>query len=310
MKILSLFDGISCARVALERAGIEVDAYYASEIDKYAIQISKKNYPDIIQLGDVKDIQSFKENKNMIMVPVEGGYMGRNKGIYLGDIDILMGGSPCTDLSIIKSKTREGLEGKQSNLFYEYVRILREVKPKYFLLENNFSMMDEAKDIITKELGVEPIMIDSALVSCQDRKRYYWTNIPNVTQPKDKGIVLGDILEKNVPDKYWYDKPFRFHGDDKKICATLEFKNHEMHKRVFNPKFKVGTLTTCGGGNTQKKVYQNGRVRKLTPLEYERCQTLPDNYTAGVADGHRYSVCGNGWTVDVITHILSFIRKQ
>lgn len=307
MKVLSLFDGISCARVALERAGIPVESYYASEIDKYAIQISQKNYPDIKHIGDVKNISV--PNMEMLQIPVNGD-IKRTGAVYIGKIDILMGGSPCTDLSIIKSKTREGLDGKQSNLFYEYVRILREVKPKYFLLENNFSMMDEAKDIITKELGVEPIMIDSALVSCQDRKRYYWTNIPNITQPKDKGIVLGDILEKNVSDKYWYDKPFKFHGDDKKICATLEFKNHEMHKRVFNPKFKVGTLTTCGGGNTQKKVYQNGRVRKLTPLEYERCQTLPDNYTAGVADGHRYSACGNGWTVDVITHILSFIPKQ
>ena len=291
MKVLSLFDGISCARVALERADIPVEAYYASEVDKYAMQISNKNYPDIIQLGDVKEINWNATNRYEA-------------------IDILMGGSPCTDLSIIKSKTREGLDGKQSNLFFEYVRILREVKPRYFILENNFSMMDEAKDIISKELGVQPIMIDSALVSCQDRKRYYWTNIPNVIQPNDKGILLKDILENNVPEKYWYDHPFTLLGDDKKVCATLEFKNHDMHKRVFNPKFKVGTLTTCGGGGTQKKVLQNGRVRKLTPLEYERCQTLPDNYTFGVADTHRYTACGNGWTVDVVAHILSFIPRS
>jgi DNA (cytosine-5)-methyltransferase 3A len=292
MKVLSLFDGISCARVALERVGIPVETYYASEIDKYAIQISGKNWPDINHIGDVRDVARKIEDFGM------------------EPIDIIMGGSPCTDLSIIKSKTREGLQGKQSNLFFEYVKILRMVKPKYFLLENNYSMMDEARNIISQELGVLPIMIDSSLVSCQDRKRYYWTNIPAITQPLDKGLVLGDILEQNVDVKYYYNLPFDFHGEDKKVCATLNFKNHEMHKRVFNPKYKVGTLTTCGGGNTQKKVYQNGRVRKLTPLEYERCQTLPDNYTAGVADGHRYSTCGNGWTVDVIAHILSFIPNE
>lgn len=289
MKILSLFDGISCGRVALDRAGIKVDEYYASEIDKNAIAISANNYPDIVQVGDVRAIRWEPEDYND------------------DDTFILIGGSPCQDLSIIKSKTRKGLEGEKSNLFWEYVRILKELKPKYFILENNFSMKDEARDIISEALGVQPIMIDSALVSCQDRKRYYWTNIPNVTQPKDKGIVLGDILEQSVPEKYWYDKPFTLHGDDKKVCATLEFNNQEMHKRVFNPKFKVGTLTTCGGGGTQKKVLQNGRVRKLTPMEYERCQTLPDGYTEGFADTHRYSGCGNGWTVDVIAHILSFI---
>ena len=285
MKILSLFDGISCGRVALERAGIPVEAYYASEIDKNAMAISSKNYPDIVQIGDVRNI------------PTNSDW----------GFDLLIGGSPCQDLSIIKSKTRKGLDGEKSNLFWEYVRILNEVKPKYFILENNFSMRDEARDIISEALGVQPIMIDSALVSCQDRKRYYWTNILNVAQPEDKGIVLGDILENGVPEKYWYAKPFTLNGDDKKVCATLEFNNQDMHKRVFNPKFKVGTLTTCGGGGTQKKVLQNGRVRKLTPLEYERCQTLPDGYTAGFADTHRYSGCGNGWTVDVVAHILKHL---
>lgn len=294
MKVLSLFDGISCGRVALERAGIPVDVYYASEIDKNAIAISAKNYPDIVQIGDITTVSDrFDLNSD-----------------FAGGIDLLMGGSPCQDLSIIKSQTRKGLDGEKSNLFWEYVRVLNEVKPKYFILENNFSMRDEARDIISDALGVQPIMIDSALVSAQDRKRYYWTNIPNVTQPKDNGIVLGDILETDVPEKYYYDKPFTLHGGDKKVCATLEFNNQDMHKRVFNPKFKVGTLTTCGGGGTQKKVLQDGRVRKLTPLEYERCQTLPDNYTAGFADTHRYSGCGNGWTVDVIAHILSFIPKN
>lgn len=175
MKILSLFDGISCARVALERAGIEVEQYYAYEIDKYAIQISQKNYPDIFHKGDVKSFNG----------PLDNLWEGW---------DLLIGGSPCQDLSIAK-KNRKGLDGDRSSLFWEYVRILNEVKPKYFILENVASMPKEAKQIITEALGVEPIMIDASLVSAQRRKRLFWTNIPNVTQPEDRGILLKDILE-------------------------------------------------------------------------------------------------------------------
>ena len=285
MKVLSLFDGISCGRVALERAGIKVDKYFSSEVDKNAIKISAKNYQDIIQLGDVRNI-----TKEMV-----------------GEIDLLIGGSPCQDLSIVKSQTRQGLEGQKSNLFYEYIRLLNELKPKYFLLENNASMRQSDKDTISSIIGVEPIEINSADFSAQERKRLYWTNIPTQYIPLENKLVLQDILEEGVDEKYYYNLPFTIIDVDKRVCGTLEFKNHEMHKRIFNPKFKMATLTTCGGGNTQKKVLQNGRVRKLTPLEYERLQTLPDNYTSGVADGHRYSACGNGWTVDVIAHILKNI---
>lgn len=178
MKILSLFDGISCARVALERAGITVDCYMASEIDKYAKQISAKNYPDILQVGSVVGLQSH----------------------LIENVDLLIGGSPCQDLSIAK-KNRKGLDGERSGLFWEYVRILREVKPKYFILENVNSMPKEAKAIITKELGVEPIMINASLVSAQNRKRLFWTNIPNVTQPEDRNIFLKDILENGEADR-------------------------------------------------------------------------------------------------------------
>ena len=176
MKILSLFDGISCARVALERAGIPVEVYYASEIDKYAIQVSHKNYPDIVNVGSVVGLNPYQ--------------------IFTKEdtIDLLIGGSPCQDLSIAK-RDRKGLDGERSGLFWEYVRILKEVKPKYFILENVASMPKEAKDLISETLGVQPIVINAALVSAQNRKRYFWTNIPNVTLPEDRGILLKDLLE-------------------------------------------------------------------------------------------------------------------
>lgn len=287
MRVLSLFDGISCGRVALERAGIQVEKYYASEIDKYAIQITQKNYPDTVQLGDVTKIDGKQ---------------------FDGKIDLLIGGSPCQSLSITMSQTRQNLDGK-SKLFFEYVRILKEVKPKYFLLENVASMKDECKQVITEYMGVEPIFINSNCFSAQDRPRLYWTNIPvNVMNLKECSLCLKDIMETNVDEKYFYNYPLLNIDMSKQVCATMDFKNNEMHKRIFNPNFKCHTLTTCGGGNTQKKVFDNGRVRKLTPLEYERLQTLPDNYTDGVAATHRYTAIGNGWTVDVIAHIFSFIK--
>ena len=186
------------------------------------------------------------------------------------------------------------------------MRALEEVKPKYFLVENVASMNAESKAVISELLGCEPILIDSGDFSAQERLRLYWTNIPFCDYETFGNffLVLKDILEENVDEKYFYNQKLLNVDLTKQVCATLDINNHEMHKRVFNPEFKVHTLTTCSGGNTQKKVYINGRARKLTPIEYERLQTLPDNYTAGVADGHRYTACGNGWTVDVIAHIF------
>lgn len=223
MRILSLFDGISCARVALERVGIPVEAYYASEIDKYAMQISNKNYPDIVQLGSVIGV-SYKNGWLSNDVGM-GGMVNRNI-----DIDLLMGGSPCQDLSIAK-KNRQGLDGERSGLFWEYVRILKEVKPKYFVLENVNSMPKEAKAIITETLGVEPIMINAALVSAQNRKRLFWTNIPNVTQPADKGILLKDILEENVDEKYSI-KGVEVTNQGKTVGKDLE-KSHSLMARDY-----------------------------------------------------------------------------
>lgn len=286
MRILSLFDGISCGQVALERAGIPVEVYYASEIDKYAIQITQKNYPNTIQLGDVTKIDFTQ---------------------FIGKIDLLMGGSPCQSLSITQSKTRQNLDGK-SKLFFEYVRAFQTIKPKYFLLENVASMTDECKKIISEYMGVKPLLIDSNCFSAQDRPRLYWTNIPvDILGLQECPLCLQDIMEKNVDEKYFYNCEFDYFGD-KKIAAILHINGHDILKRVHSPNYKTHTLTTCGGGNTQKKVMDNGRPRKLTPLEYERLQTLPDNYTNCVSAIHRYNTCGNGWTVDVIAHILKGLK--
>ena len=258
MKVLSLFDGISCGMVALERAGIPVERYVAYEIEANAIKISKKNYPQIEHCGDVTTAD-FTQYKGF---------------------DLLIGGSPCQSLSIVQSKTRQNLDGK-SKLFFEFVRAFEEMKAKYFLFENVASMKDECKEVISELLGCEPIFIDSKDFSAQQRPRYYWTNIPvrEIVTPNKQ--VLRDIMETNVDEKYFYNYPLLDVDMSKQVCATMDFKNHDMHKRIFNPDFKCHTLTAVSGGHQQKKVLDNGRARKLTPLEYERLQTLPDNYTVG-----------------------------
>lgn len=286
MNVLSLFDGISCGMVALERAGIKVDKYYASEIDQYAIKISEKNYPSIIRLGDVTK--------------------WREWDIDWASIDLLIGGSPCQSLSITQSKTRKHLDGK-SKLFFEFVDILNHIK-KYnpsvkFLFENVASMSKESKIAIESCLGVELVYQNSNAFSAQDRPRVYGTNFYFPTIETECKEVLKDIMQSNIPEKYFYNCEFDYHGD-KPVCATLHISGHDILKRVHSPNYKCHTLTTCGGGNTQKKVLDNGRCRKLTPVEYERLQTLPDGYTDCVSDTHRYTAIGNGWTVDVIAHIL------
>lgn len=396
MKVLSLFDGISCGRVALERAGIQINTYYASEIDKYATTISEKNYPDIIRLGDVRDID-FSQ--------------------FIGKIDLIMGGSPCQDLSIAK-KNRQGLSGERSGLFWKFVEAVETIKPKYFLLENVASMSKENRDIITQTLGVEPVLINSALVSAQQRKRLYWCNW-SISQPEDKGIYLKDILENglamtnksycltarysgaNFPHDYLHkqrsmiaeplkvpentklgyaeikqdecvdlaflnSKTRRGRKMDKKanclmavfpnffqyLGCALRTRNHEKHLevrkdrkanaltsvlsdsmtltpvrlgdigrdsqgyRVYSVKGKSVSLSANSGGFGGKTgLYRidlpdgDYFVRKLTPLECERLQTLPDNYTIGVSNSQRYKAIGNGWTVDVLAHIFKGLKE-
>ena len=402
MRVLSLYDGISCGMAALERAGIPVESYDAFEIDKYAIQVSQKNYPQIIHHGDVF-----------------GGSYSDFKGY-----DLLIGGSPCTYWSIAKTGREVTPDGMGGKLFMEYVRALRESGCRYFLYENNNSIHQNIKDFISEQLGVQPIMINSALVSAQQRKRCYWTNIPNVSQPADKGILLKDILESGLP---WQDKSYcmtaSYDGavlwntlqrsqrsmiaepvgvaqrgryiqsgkrsekcaggteqfiearkDGKSNCLTTvqkdsmvaepipfntyngegeksrtfmagyykygeatiiknkgfkggataiaqpvrigEYGNGGQGQRIYSVRGKSVTLSANGGGQGAKTgLYKidlpdgDYIVRKLTPIEAERLQTLPDNYTEGISNTQRYKCIGNGWTVDVIAHILNGLKE-
>ena len=287
MNVLSLFDGISCARMALKKANIPVKHYYASEIDKYAITASQKNHPEIKQLGNVKDIKS-------IDIP----------------IDILIGGSPCQDLSVAK-KDRKGLEGDRSSLFWEYVRIKDLCKPKWFILENVASMRDKDRDTITKALGVQPVMFCASLVSAQRRKRYFWTNIP-FTLPTDRNIVINDILVSDADDKYFIKRELK--------------QNNSIQNRVYSPDGKTPTLLCHhipkvspvvgrilgrrlkDGDQKDNVIIEDKRIRRLTPIECERLQGLPDNYTEGISETQRYKCLGNAFNVDVVAHILSSIH--
>jgi site-specific DNA-cytosine methylase len=279
MNILSLFDGLSAAQIALNRANISYDNYFASEIDKFAIKVTQHYYPNTIQLGNVLDI-TFTS---------------------LPKIDLLLGGSPCQGFS--NSGKCYNFEDPRSKLFFEYVRALKESKPKYFLYEN-VKVKNTVKDIISKFLEVQPIEINSNLVSAQNRKRYYWTNIPNVRQPKDKGILLQDILEtdNNVLGQYKANKlPF--------LCKLF----NDPKKQYLNctNRLKSNTVTThyCSRDGVGYLEYEDW-LRYFTPLECERLQTLPDNYTnvVNTSKTQRYKMIGNAWTVDVIKHLLKNIK--
>ena len=287
MNVLSLFDGMSCGRIALERAGIEVDNYYSSEIDKYAIQIAKKNYPDTQHIGSVVDV----------------------KASDLPKIDLLIGGSPCQGFSFAGKQLN--FEDERSKLFFEFVRLLKECKPKYFLLEN-VKMKKEYQDVITRYLGVEPILINSSLVSAQHRERLYWTNIPNVGQPEDKGILLRDILEdveyKNYISNVELALSINNIQNIKKGTSGLSWF---FEQQTYTKKSKTRALKSSeGSGNIPKVLNDNATMyRKLTPLECERLQTAPDNYTNGVSNSQRYKMLGNGWTIDVIAHIFKGLSR-
>ena len=290
MRVLSLFDGISCGLVALKNLGIDVEEYHAFEIEANAIKISEKNHNEIIRHGDVleADFAQFK------------------------DMDLLIGGSPCQDLSITKSKNRQGLKGDKSILFWKYKEALDIVKPKYFLFENVASMKDVDKDVITKELGVEPILINSDAFVPQNRERYYWTNIP-IADIDANEHTFREVMEETVDKKFYYDKPFTLVEDKtKNVIGTVALNTYEANKRVFNPDGVIGCLTCVSGGYQEKKVYDDKaeKVRKITPLEYERLQGLPDNYTSGISNTKRYTVCGNGWTIPVIEHIFKGLEWQ
>lgn len=283
MKVLSLFDGISCGMVALERAGIPVEEYVAYEIDENAIKVSEFNYPQIKHCGDV-----FNAEYN------GGGY------------DLLIGGSPCTYWSIARHTNTEHkreitFEGLGADLFMQYYRALQEAKPKYFLYENNNSISKEIKDKISELLGVDYIMINSNKVSGQNRERCYWTNIPNVQQPEDKHIYFKDIIDKNNrPDM----RPI-----GKWMLEGTYFGKPKLDVAKDFNSLKSNTLTTKKGHpvnyylNDEHTMYSN-----LTADEWEILQTLPQGYTSCVKDAERYKCIGNGWTVDVIAHIFKGLK--
>ena len=380
MNVLSLFDGMSCGQLALNRLGIEYDTYYASEIDKYAIKVTQANFPNTIQVGDVTQVTAddFGDEK----------------------IDLILAGSPCQGFS--KAGKQLNFDDPRSKLFFEFIRLVKELQPKYFLLEN-VNMKKESRDIITKYTGVEPIDINSSLLSAQNRRRLYWTNIPNVTQPEDKGIVLKDILERADGQGPATLKRFNLDSICHHVANADDINGHDSLKRVYGEYGKSPTVNAHGGGNTEPKVLvvkeatkkgyteikegdcfdltfpnsktrrgrnmkdkcncltaanydymvfenkaatkddkaysltasYNGavawnsierkqrtmipisqcdadnpnvvdgyRYRKLTPVECERLQTVPDNYTNHVSNSQRYKMLGNGWTIDVIAHIL------
>ena len=233
-------------------------------------------------------------------------------------IKILLGGSPCTFWSICRAGTQSPItretknEGVGWELFWNYVVAKNKFKADFFIYENVSSMHDDIRESISQHLECSPLTIDGGLVSAATRERDFWTNIKVDDLPKDLGLTLGDILEdeSTTHSKYYYDCEYDFHGMDKAVCATLHIKGNDIIKRVNNPAFKCPTLTAVCGGNQQKKVFVNGKCRKLTPVEYERCMTLPDGYTACVADTHRYHGLGNGWTAEVIIHILNGALKD
>jgi DNA-cytosine methyltransferase len=332
MNILSLFDGISCSQVALQRAGIKYDNYYASEIDKYAIAVTQHRFPNTIQIGDIQGV----------------------KAGSLPKIDLLTGGSPCQGFSL--AGKRLAFNDPRSMLFFEFVRLLNECKPKYFLLEN-VKMKKEYEDIITEYLGVKPIAINSELFSAQDRKRIYWTNISIGSLQNENKLMVEDILQDEVDAKYYIDpkrsvvicenevkkrqiafigsnsqgsRIYSIHG--KSICLCGEggglgaktgtyalpcltpdrIEKRQNGRRFKPPHSKFYTLTATD----KHGILTDNFIRKLTPLECERLQTLPDNYTLipwqnrMMSDTQRYKMIGNGWTVDVIAQIYNRIKER
>lgn len=303
MNVLSLFDGMSGGQQALHELGIKYKHYFASEIEDSSIKITQKNFPYTVQIGSVVGV-NYKDN-----VLWSGA-----KKIFEGKIDLLIGGFPCTSVSraVINSEHYTGLASGQSSLFYELARLIKEVQPKYFLVENVTGMTDEDKDIISEFLKVEPIKINSDIFTAQSRERYYWTNIPQSPLPVSKGLKLKDVIlsHDKIPEKYWYKQTHEFHGYNTKPCATLHVNGHDILKRVYCENQVAPTLTACRGGYKQKKLYQNNQVRKLLPIEYERLQGFPDDYTRGVADSNRYNMLGDGWTVPVIKHLLQNLKGE
>jgi DNA (cytosine-5)-methyltransferase 3A len=290
MNVLSLFDGISCGQLALHRANIRYDNYYASEINKHAIKVTQYHFPHTIQLGDISAISA----------------------VNLPKTDLLIGGSPCVSFS--SSGKKQGMDGTSGKLFFEYIRLLQEISPRYFLLEN-VVMKKEWSDIISDYMGVQPIEINSALVSAQHRRRLYWTNVSGIEQPKDKNIVVRDIITDDRSDKRkWLDtdviastkkKPLYYEYTKKDGCGNNYWEDQRYC--LLDGKFRT-ILSNCSG--KIKLLFDNGKIGNLNCIELERLQQLPDNYTSIISDAQRRIAIGNGWSVDVIAHIFSYIKMN
>jgi site-specific DNA-cytosine methylase len=284
--IISCFDGISSLQYCLNDLGIKYDNYYASEVDKNAIAVTMHNYPNTIQLGDVSKVD-FSNFKNVLLAA---------------------GGSPCQNLSLANIN-REGINGEKSKLFFEFVRCLKEAKPKYFLYENVASMSDVDKDIISENLGCQPYEIDAKDFSAGDRNRYYWTNIPF-----ELNYIKSNVLLKDIIDYSYSDAIHETHIDkiviNKPINRMVGYVGNKFRgNRVYNINTKAITLTASSGGVGRNcgLYYVNGKVRRLSAIEAERLQCLPDNYTNACSDSQRFKQLGNGWNCGVIKHILKGI---
>lgn len=323
MNVLSLFDGISCGRIALDRAGIKVSNYYASELDKHAVKATQANWPETIQLGDVTKWIEWS--------------------IDWSSIDLLIGGSPCQGFSFAGKQL--AFDDPRSKLFFVYSDILNHIKsvnPDVKFLLENVKMKKEYLDVISDYLAVNPVFINSALVSAQNRQRYYWANW-DFGMPEDKGIMLVDIIESDVDEKFYlsekllagfyakkerrkekesgFDKLNVSNLNGKSNCLTARYHkmsmsdpyilqrprgNNQGGERALNGKTPSMTANSWHENNY---VSLHGLIRKLTPIECERLQTVPDNYTNHVSNTQRYKMLGNGWTVDVIAHIFKSLTK-
>lgn len=301
MNVLSLFDGMSCGQIALNRANIPYNNYYAAEIDKYGMQITKKNYPNTVHLGDVTKIE-----------------------FIASKIDLLIGGSHCQSFSFAGKQLN--FEDPRGKLFFEFIRLKNELQPKYFLLEN-VVMKKEYEDVITQYLGVEPIKINSSLVSAQNRIRLYWTNIPNVKEPEDRNISLSDILEDDsiinpgairgrrlnkatiIGRRLNPDGKRKDYDKDIPITQCLEVRATNTNKsNCLTTVDKDNVLTTMPIGRHPNAFKDKLPFRYYTLKEYERLQTIPENYTSVVSTSQAKKMIGNAWTVDVIAHIFSYMK--
>ena len=296
LRVLSLCGGVETGLYALQQLGIPVKEYHTYEILLEAIAVSQYNFPFVVHHGDLyeADFEQFK------------------------GFDLLLCGSCCQSLSKCRIESKEvntGLDGK-SKIFFRAVEALRVIQPKYFMFENVIPSNDEDLKTMTEHIGVDPILIDSGRFCAQNRERYYWTNISLGELPEESPLVLKDVMENNVNEKYFYKKDFKIIDMNKRVCAELKVNTMEMLRRIYNPEFKCCTLTCVNGGYHIKSVMDHGRPRKLTPIEYERLQGLPDGYTdvsvngRKLSDTKRYSLMGNGWNEPTVEWILSGLKNK